>query len=85
MSHTTEIVKYEKLSNAQFSVVIRCCGHEDTDHPHTMAFLADPVQRAANLAEVHKFVAAQHEAALSTAVEFADKAGVPTEHSKPTP
>jgi hypothetical protein len=81
MSHKTEIVKFEKLSNGQCVAVIRCCGHPDTDHAHTMNFLADKETRAAVLAEVHKFVAAQHEASQNTTSEMVDKIGEQVEHA----
>ena len=37
MPHITDIVKYEKLSNGQVSIVVRCCGNAHTDYSHVMA------------------------------------------------
>lgn len=65
MPHTTEIVEYKKLSNGQFSVLIRCCGNSSTDHWHTMAFVADPIQREQNLNAEREKVAMEHEAAIT--------------------
>jgi len=80
MSHSTEIIEYKKLSNGQFAVRIRCCGNESTDHWHTMVFLHDPVERAANLEKIKQLVADQHEAARQTESEFIGKMGEVTKH-----
>lgn len=90
MAHNTELVAWKKLSNGQHAVCIRCCGDEGTDHWHGMNLMAtdangilqpvDPTQRDANLAEMHKFVAAQHEEMQKTAQQFLDKAGQVIQH-----
>lgn len=64
MTHLTEIVGYKKLSDEQFSVLIRCCGNASTDHWHTMTFVADQSQREINLNLERDKVAARHQAAV---------------------
>ena len=81
MSHVTEIVGYQKLSNGQFKVCIRCCGLPDTDHWHVMAFASDdPAKRASNLEEVRQVVADQHAAAQAAEMELLAKMGDTKEH-----
>lgn len=59
--HTTEIIKYEKLSNGQFAVIIRCCGNAGTDHPHTLPVSQSAEERAKSIADQRALVAKQHE------------------------
>jgi hypothetical protein len=82
MSHTTEVVKYEKLSNGQFAVTIRCCGNASTDWSHTMAaeVAADPERRAASLAEAKQSCAALHQHALDAEAGLIQEMGKITEH-----
>lgn len=62
--HTTEIIRYEKLSNGQFAVIIRCCGNAGTDHAHTMAVSQSAEDRAKSIAGARAAVAKQHEDAI---------------------
>jgi len=80
MAHKTKIVEYKRLSNEQFAVRIRCCDHEGTDHWHTMAFVHDPTQRAANLEKVRDLVAQRHESEKQTEAEFTALVGHEKEH-----
>lgn len=65
-THTTEVVSYQKLSNGQAAVVIRCCGNASTDFPHTFSFTGDAAQRAQNLQSAHGQCAQQHQAQIDS-------------------
>ena len=69
MPHITKIIKYEALSSGQVAATIRCDADPSTDYPLTMAVAvaADPVQRAAALAEAADKCKAQHQAAIDAA------------------
>ena len=73
MKHTAEVVEYKKLSNGQFSVLIRCCANPSTDSWHTMAaeVLADKKKRKESISSAMLRVAKQHEDAMK-----ASEAGV---------
>lgn len=82
MAHITEMVKYEKRSNGQFSVHIRCCGNAATDVAHTLdaAVAADPEKRKASLEPVHKACAALHEQAMQSEAGLVAEMGKTVEH-----
>jgi len=83
MAHTTEIVKYEKLSNGQFAVTIRCCANPATDHAHTVAaeLAGDGNKLAASLSAAREFCAAQHENAEKAAAALLGEVGKQKEHA----
>lgn len=66
MNHTTEIVGYEKLSNGQFAVYIRCCGNASTEYRHTMAgsVMASPQKRKASIKGARLRAVEEHENSL---------------------
>ncbi len=82
MAHITEIVKYEKLSNGQFAVTIRCCANPASDHAHTVAAeVAGDLQKlAASLSAARDFCATQHENAEKAAVALLSEIGKQKEH-----
>lgn len=82
MSHSTEVVRYEKKSNGQFAVTIRCCGNASTDHPHTMAaeVAADPERRRKSMDEQREFCAQQHQHALDGEAALMEEMGKVQEH-----
>lgn len=65
MSHSTEIVHFQKLSNGQFLATVRCCNNPSTDWPHVMAaeVVADDAKKLASIADARKKCADLHEAA----------------------
>ena len=73
MSHQTEIVGYEKISNGQFAVYFRCCGNALTEYRHTMAgtVMADPKKRKASIKAARLRTAKEHDDALK-----AEEAGI---------
>lgn len=82
MSHSTEVVRYEKKSNGQFAVIIRCCGNASTDHPHTMAaeVAADADKRVLSITGAREFCAKQHQAALDAEAALLEEMGKTESH-----
>ena len=78
MAHTTEIVEFKKISNGQFSYLIRCCGDQSTDHWHTLG--VNVADRIASLQVAREYVAAQHEKSLEITNEAATLAGQTVTH-----
>lgn len=82
MSHTTEIVKYEKLSNGHFAVVVRCCGNASTDWSHTMAaqVASDPHKRSASINEARQKCADLHDHAIKAEHALIEEMGSQQKH-----
>lgn len=77
MTHTVEVVRYEKLSSGQFSVCFRCCGNPSTDSSHTMdaKVMADKKKRKESLDAARELVAKNHDAALKAEEAALELAG----------
>lgn len=82
MAHTVEVVKYEKLSNGQVAMTLRCCGDQSTDHVHTMAVsvASNVASLKASLDPQRVFLANQHQSALDTQVVAMGEIGNVTTH-----
>lgn len=82
MTHTTEVVRYEKRSSGQFEVVIRCCGSPSTDWAHLMAaeVAADAQKRADSIQKNREQCADLHEKALQAEQGMLQEMGKKVEH-----
>jgi len=82
MSHETEIVKFEKLSNGQFSITIRCCGNASTDYTHAMdaGVLANPEKKQNSITDARLRVSMQHDKVQQAEQALIELAGETVKH-----
>lgn len=81
MTHTTEVVKYEKLSNGQYSYCIRCCGNASTDSWNTLDVTSPETDRAQAMQAAHARVAQEHQASIDAQAEVAIQMGATETHN----